>query len=190
MAEVTTKRRLRRVLLHQIPLLLWLMVLWMLLWGSFSWLNLVTGAIIALLVTRVFYLPPIQLSGRFNPWWALVFAVRFLYDLFMAAVQVSWLAIDPRQIPHSSVVAVPLRSRSDLIMTLVSIAISLVPGSLVVEADRLRAVLYVHVLNTRTAADVEAARASVLAVERRIVRALGSRQELQLIEEEAANKHD
>ena len=183
-----TRARLRRVLLHQIPLLVWLVVLWMLLWGSFSWLNLVTGAIIALLVTRVFYLPPIQLSGRFNPWWALVFAMRFLYDLFTAAIQVAWLAIDPRRVPHSSVVAVPLRSRSDLIMTLVSIAISLVPGSLVVEADRLRAVLYVHVLNTRTAGDVDAARSSVLAVERRIVRALGSKEELQLIQRDEAKR--
>lgn len=176
------------MLLHQIPLLVWLVVLWMLLWGSFSWLNLMTGAIIALLVTRVFYLPPIRLSGRFNPWWALVFAVRFLYDLFTAAAQVAWLAIDPRRVPLSSVVAVPLRSRSDLIMTLVSIAISLVPGSLVVEADRLRAVLYVHVLNTRTPEHVAAARASVLAVEWRIVRALGSKEELQLIEREGAKR--
>lgn len=181
MPEVTAARR-RRVLLHQIPMLLWLVVLWMLLWGAFSWLNLVTGLVIALLVTRVFYLPPIQLSGRFNLWWAIVFAVRFVFDLFTASVQVAWIAIDPRTTPRSSVVAVSLRSRSDLIMTLVSIAISLVPGSLVVEADRLRAVLYVHVLNTRTAEDVTAARASVLGVERRIVRALGSRAEMQLID--------
>ena len=181
--------RMRRVLLHQLPLLIWLVVLWMLLWGAFSWLNLVTGALIALLVTRVFYLPPIQLSGRLNLWWAFVFAVRFTYDLFAASIQVAWLAVDPRSIPSSSVVAVSLRSRSDLIMTLVSIAISLVPGSLVVEADRLRGVLYVHVLNTRNSGDVTDARASVLAVEGRIVKALGSRQDVELVrsqEREAA----
>ncbi|MHA6694091.1 Na+/H+ antiporter subunit E [Homoserinimonas sp. A520] len=186
MAE--NRARLRRVLLHQIPMLVWLVVLWGLLWGSFTWLTLLTGVIIALLVTRVFYLPPVRLSGRFNPWWALVFAAHFTYDLFRASVQVAWIAIDPRKIPHSSVVAVRLRSRSDLIMTFVSIAISLVPGSLVVEADRLRAVLYVHVLDTDTLEDVDEARASVLAVERRIVRALGSREEYDLIEREEATK--
>ena len=138
----------------------------------------------ALLVTRVFYLPPVALSGRFNVWWALVFAVRFVYDLFTASVQVAWLAVDPRKVPNSSVVAVQLRSHSDLIMTLVAIAISLVPGSLVVEADRLRAVLYVHVLDTDGADDVAAARVSVHAVERRIIRALGSREELELIRHE------
>jgi multicomponent Na+:H+ antiporter subunit E len=179
MAE--SRRRLRRVLLHQVPMLLWLILLWMLLWGSFSLLTLITGAAVALLVTRVFYLPPVALSGRFNLWWAIVFAGKFIYDLFRASVQVAWLAVDPRKVPKSSVVAVPLRSRSDLIMTLVSISISLVPGSLVVEADRLRAVLYVHVLDTDTLDDAADGRATVLAVERRIVRAIGSREEVELI---------
>lgn len=184
MAE--SRARMRKVLLHQVPMLVWLVVLWMLLWGSFT---LLTGIFVALLVTRVFYLPPLALSGRFNLWWAVAFAAHFTYDLFRASVQVAWIAIDPRKIPRSSVVAVQLRSRSDLIMTFVSIAISLVPGSLVVEADRLRGVLYVHVLATDSLTDVETGRRAVLAVEHRIVRALGSRSELQLIErEEAAQK--
>lgn len=182
------RARLRRVFLHQIPMLVWLVFLWMLLWGSFSWLTILTGVIVAVLVTRVFYLPPLALSGRFNLWWALVFAVHFAYDLFRASVEVAWIAIDPRKVPSSSVVAVQLRSRSDLIMTLVSIAISLVPGSLVVEADRLRGVLYVHVLATDTPDDVESGRQTVLGVERRIVRALGSREEFELIEREEAAK--
>jgi multicomponent Na+:H+ antiporter subunit E len=182
------RARVRKVLLHQVPMLVWLVVLWMLLWGSFTWLTLLTGVIVALLVTRVFYLPPLALSGRFNPWWAFVFAAHFAYDLFRASVQVAWIAVDPRKKPSSSVVAVQLRSRSDLIMTLVSIAISLVPGSLVVEADRLRGVLYVHALATQKPEDVESARATVLTVERRIVRALGSREEYDLIEREEAAK--
>jgi len=186
MAE--SRARLRKVFLHQIPMLVWLIFLWMLLWGSFSWLTVLTGVIVAVLVTRVFYLPPLALSGRFNPWWALVFVAHFIFDLFRASVEVAWIAIDPRTVPSSSVVAVQLRSRSDLIMTLVSITISLVPGSLVVEADRLRGVLYVHVLATDTLDDVEEARAIVLGVERRIVRALGSREDYDLIEREEAAK--
>lgn len=183
-----TRARVRKVLLHQIPMLVWLVALWMLLWGSFTLLTLLTGVIVALLVTRVFYLPPLALSGRFNLWWALAFAARFAYDLFRASIEVAWIAINPRKVPSSSVVAVQLRSRSDLIMTLVSIAISLVPGSLVVEADRLRAVLYVHVLDTDSPEDVEVARGTVLGVERRIVRALGSRKEYDLITRQEAPK--
>lgn len=185
MAE-PTNARLRRSLLHQIPLLVWLVVLWTLLWGSISWLTVVTGAVIAFMVTRVFYLPPVELSGRFNPWWAIVFLTKFFYDLAAASVQVAWIAIDPRSTPRSSIVAVQLHTRSDLIMTLISVAISLVPGSLVVEADRVRAVLYIHALATENADDVEKARRTVLRVERRIVRALGSKEDVERVRREKA----
>ena len=68
MNEKAVKRRLRVRLWQQLPLLVVLVVLWMLLWGNISLLNLVTGAILAVLVTRVFFLPPVDLSGRFNVW--------------------------------------------------------------------------------------------------------------------------
>jgi multicomponent Na+:H+ antiporter subunit E len=66
-------------------------------------------------------------------------------------------------------------------MTLDAIAMSLVPGSLVVEADRERSTLYLHTFATRTEDDVEAMRAKVLVVEARIVRAIGSKADLERI---------
>lgn len=167
-----------QIAVHQLLLMSWLVLLWCLLWGSLSWLTLLSGVIIAFVVTRVFYLPAVQFSGRFNLWWALVFAVHFGWDVLRASVEVAWLALNTRRVPNSSIVAVSLRSSSDLIMTLVSIAISLVPGSLVVEADRLRGVLYVHVLDTATPEDVAVARADVEGVEHRIVMAMGSRRDV------------
>ncbi|TQL47505.1 multisubunit sodium/proton antiporter MrpE subunit [Homoserinimonas aerilata] len=182
-----TSERPRVGVLHQLPLLVWLVVLWMLLWGSLSWLNLLTGIIIALAVTRIFYLPPVELSGRFNLWWALVFVATFAWDILRGSVHVAWKAINPRSVPHSSVIAVQLHSKSDLIMLLVSINISLIPGSLVVEADRFRSVLYVHALDTESDADVEAFRQTVFTAERRIVRVIGSRSDMQLCEAPRGN---
>lgn len=169
---------MRRTLLHQLPLLVWLVVLWMLLWGSASWLNLLTGIIVAVAVTRIFFLPPVEFSGRFNLWWAIVFIVTFFGDVATGSIHVANLAINPRRLPHSSVIAVKLHTNSDLIMLLVSINISLVPGSLVVEADRFHSMLYVHALDTRDDADVERFRQTVLKAERRIVRVIGSREDL------------
>lgn len=181
-------RKLRQSLMHQLPLVLWLVVLWTLLWGSVSWLTVITGLIIAMAVMRVFYLPPVQLSGRLNLWWAIVFVFTFHYDVIRGSLQVAGLALRPRHKPRSAVIAVQLHSKSDLIMLLVSINISLVPGSLVIEADRYRSVLYVHALAIENDDDLEAAKQTVLKAERRIVRVMGSREDLQLCEAAARER--
>ncbi len=164
-------------LLEQSPLLLALVVLWTMLWGSVTPLTIVTGVVVALVVTRAFYLPPVELSGRFNLWWFLVFVGRFLGELLIASFQVAFQAFARRPAPHSAVVRVDLRTRSDFIMTGVSTAVSLVPGSFVLEVDRANARLYVHSLGVSTAEQVEAARAHVFSLERGLLRAWGSAEE-------------
>lgn len=179
----TTRREVRVRFWQQLPLLLGLVLLWSVLWGQVTWLSILTGIIVAIAVTRVFYLPPAELSGRINPWYTLVFLATFLLDVAVASFTVAYQALHPRPIPYSSVIGVQLRTRSDLIMTLDAIAMSLVPGSLVVEADRERSILYLHSFDTRTTEDVEAMRRKVLVVEARIVRAIGSKADLERIQE-------
>lgn len=180
-AAAPDRREVRERLWQQLPLLVALVVLWMLLWGQFTWLGLATGIVVAVVVTRVFYLPAVELSGRLNPWYLLVFLAHFFLDVAVASFQVAFQALWPKPIPHSSVIGIQLRTRSDLIMTLDAIAMSLVPGSLVVEADRERSILYLHTFATETQDDVEAMRRKVLVVEARIVRAIGSRADLERI---------
>lgn len=183
MTDITSPRPVPRSLLvrawHHVPLLIALVALWMLLWGAVSWLNLVTGLVLALLVTRVFYLPPVELSGRFNPFWMMVFLAHFLGELVVASFQVALQAFDPRGVSRNSMIAVQLRTKSDFLMTGTALALTLMPGSLVVEADRARSILYLHVLNTRDEAGVEKVRASALGVEGRLARALGSRDDVE-----------
>lgn len=179
MAEATRKEVGRR-LWRQLPLLIALVALWMSLWGDFSWLSALTGTIVAITVTRVFYLPPVDLSGRFNLWYAAVFFFHFARDVVVASFQVAFQAITPH-VPRNSIIAIQLRTRSDLIMTLDAIAMSLVPGSLVVDVDRERSILYLHTFDTESADDVEAMRRQGLIVEARIVRALGSHDDLRAI---------
>lgn len=169
--------RRRIPFLQQLPLLVALVLVWMTLWGSVAPLTIVTGVVVAVLVTRAFFLPPVELSRRLNPWWALVFLGRFFGELVLASFQVALLAFSPWGTPHSAVVRVQLRTRADLILTLTAIVISLVPGSLVAEVDRRRGVLYVHVLGAESAADVEKARRHTLSFERLIIAAIGSRSE-------------
>ncbi len=174
-----SRREVGKRFLQQLPMLLGLILLWMVLWGQFTVLGAVTGIVVAVVVTRFFYLPPADFSGRINPWYAFVFLFHFFLDVAVASFQVAFQALSPRPIPRSSVIGVQLHTRSDLIMTLDAIAMSLVPGSLVVEADRERSILYLHTFATHTTEDVEAMRRKVLVVEARIVRAIGSKADLQ-----------
>jgi multicomponent Na+:H+ antiporter subunit E len=176
--EKVAARNLRVRLWRQLPLLVVLVVLWMLLWGQLSWLALVTGIVLAFLVTRVFYLPPVDLSGRFNPFWFAVFLSVFLWQLVIASFQVAVQAFYPRPVEKNSVLGVQLSTRSDVIMTLTAISLSLIPGSLVLEVDRQRSILYLHVLNTRDTAAAERFRRDIQRLEWRIVRSIGSKDDL------------
>lgn len=169
--------RRRIAFVKRIPLLLALVVLWMLLWGSVTPLTIVTGIVVAVVVTRTFYLPPVELANRFNPFWFAVFLGRFLGELVVASFQVALQAFARRPAPYSAIVRVDLRTRSDFIMTGVSLAVSLVPGSLVLEVDRAKARLYVHTLDVSTPEEVEKAREHVLSLEHDLLRAWGSSEE-------------
>lgn len=173
-SERKVRHEVRASFVQQLPLLFVLVVLWMLLWGAVSWLNLVTGIILAVVVTRVFYLPPVELSGRFNPFWMAVFIGQFLAELVVASFQVAFLALRPRRISKNSIVEVQLRTRSDLIMTVTAITMSLMPGSYVIESDRMRSRIYLHALDTQRPEDVEDVRKKALQLERLLVRSFGS----------------
>ncbi|MGV8884347.1 MAG: Na+/H+ antiporter subunit E [Microbacteriaceae bacterium] len=171
----------RRTLWQQTPLLLTLVVLWMLLWGSLTPLTVLTGILLAFVVTRVFYLPAVELPGRFNLFWFGLFLLRFLGELVVASFQVAFQALSRRGVRSNAVIGVQLVTRSDVVMTITAISMSVIPGSLVVEADRTRGILYLHTLGVDTQEKVEAARQKTLDTETRLVRALGSREDLKRV---------
>jgi multicomponent Na+:H+ antiporter subunit E len=180
--EGTGKRSVLQQIWRQLPFFVWLIALWMLLWGQFTVLAFVTGLIAAVAVTRVFRLPPVELSGRVHLWYGVVFVLSFLGAVVRGSLTVAWQALDLSRQPGTAIIAVPLRIDDDLIMTHTAVTASLIPGSLIVDADRDRRILYLHVIGVRSEADVEAQRESVLAWERRIVRAVGSRAQLALVD--------
>ena len=169
-----TKRGLLRDILLQLPFMLWLILIWMLLWHQFTPLALVTGILVAIFVTRVFRLPTVELVGRINVWYSLVFIVRFLGAVVLGAMSVAIQVFDFRRQPGAAIVEIPLRYADDIVTTHVAVTASLIPGSLVVESDRDRRILYLHVIGVRSRADVDAFRDEVLRWERRIVRAVGT----------------
>ena len=166
---------------RQLPFFVWLIALWMLLWGQFTVLAALTGFVVAVFVTRVFRLPPVELSGRVNLWYGAVFVAMFCLALVRGSLLVAWQTLNPTRYPGTAVIAVPLRTDDDLIMAHVGVTASLIPGSLIIDVDRDRRILYLHVIGVSSEQDVENQRRAVQGWEARIVRAVGSRAQLEAI---------
>ena len=176
--------RKRISLRQELPLLVWLVFVWGALWQDFSPGNLLFGAIIAVVVARLFYLPPVELGGRFNVLRAIHFAATFLVKVAAASFQVLYLAVAKGPKVMSAVVAVPLRSHSDLLVTATGHVISLIPGSLVVEVDRSTSTLYIHGVNVRNAEDAAQLRNEVRDAEAGLIRIMGTKAELSALNQE------
>ena len=146
----------------ELPLIAFLGFFWMAIWQDFTLGTFLIGAIYATIIVRVFYLPPLRGSGRLNPWWGLVFTVRFLVKMVAASFQVSWISIVVGPKVKNSIISVQLRSHDDLIVTLTGHALALVPGSLVLDVDRTTATLYLHALDVDSDEDAERIRQDAL----------------------------
>ena len=163
--------------LRQLPLIAWLVLLWLLLWGTWSWANLLSGLLVALLVTWLLPLPPVVEHARFRPLAVLHLLGWFPRDLLVSSVQVAWIALRPSP-TRAAVVGVQLRTDSDLLLTLITQTVNLVPGTLVLGVDRTSRRLLVHLLLLRGEDEVERRRRDVVVVEERVVRAFGSAREV------------
>ncbi len=148
-----------------------LLLVWLALWGRISVPLVVVGLALSVLVLVLFPLPPIRFDFGLHPWRATLLLVRFAADVIAASIQVAYLAFRPRP-PATDIVTVSLASDSDLIQHLTALAVSLVPGSLIVDADPDERTLTIHVLYP-SPRPPERFTAEVLAQEARIRAALG-----------------
>ncbi|GAA1336232.1 Na+/H+ antiporter subunit E [Kocuria palustris] len=172
----------------EIPLILWLMLVWAVLWGELTAKNLLVGLVLSLLVTRALALQPVQLSSRFNVLHAVTLFVTFLWQVIRASFEVMWTVIAHGPRASSSVTAVQMRSHSDLIMTATGSTTGLIPGSVLLEVDRPNAILYFHVLDVHDDEDIEHFRESVRNTEAAWIRMMGSPEDYAALRREDAQK--
>jgi multicomponent Na+:H+ antiporter subunit E len=167
-----TRPARRRTL--QVPVLIWLTAVWVALWGDLSTANVLSGLAVGVVVCLVFPLPPLRMGLRVRPIWLGWLVLKFLGDVVAASAQVAWVTLRFHRPPRNAVIEVDLRTDSDFVLTVVAEMVSLVPGSLVVEARRSTHTLFLHVLDAGDMAGVESMRTQVLALERRVVLAFGA----------------
>ncbi|MEV8632458.1 Na+/H+ antiporter subunit E [Streptosporangium sp. NPDC051023] len=164
-----------RVLGRPVPLgeVAWLTVAWLLLWGDLTVGNVLGGLLAAAVIVWALPLPVLDSGARIHPVAALVFLVRFAGDLVLSSFRVAFWALRLGTSPPVEVVRVRLRTSSEVMTVLVTVALSALPGSLVLEARFEDRELVLHVLGIR--GDVPATvQADVTRLESAIVAAFGT----------------
>ncbi len=157
--------------------LVWIALVWVLLWGEVTTANIVSGFLLALLLTTVAPFPMAPFDGRFRPRALALLIFVFLTDLLKASWQQAKFVVSTRR-PRGAIIRVRLRSTSDSYLTMTAGMSALIPGTVVVDVEQSSGTLYVHIFDVALAGGLDAAHASILAQEERILRAFASRADL------------
>ncbi|AEG43093.1 Na+/H+ antiporter subunit E [Isoptericola variabilis] len=181
MSPQRLRRRVLRLRIHW-PTLLVLAGVWIVLWGDLSWANVVGGLAVSALAVVLFPLPAVAADTTLRPWPFLRLLGHFAVDVFAASFQVAWLAFRPGPAPRAGIVGVRLRNPDDVVLTVTAAITSLVPGSVVVEAQRRSGMLFLHVLDLEGSGGPDGVRERTLALEERVLRAFAGRRLLERVE--------
>ncbi|MFD3685245.1 Na+/H+ antiporter subunit E [Nocardiopsis sp. NPDC058631] len=182
------RRRLGKV---QVPVALGMTLVWLLLFNGFrprfeSLGLLVLGFLVSVLIMLVFPLPPITPGFRFRPLHLVRLLVYVFARMAVASFRVTVQTLSPGPV-RSSVVAVPLRTGSDLMLVCTAIASSIIPGSVIVEVGQPDHVLYVHLLGADDERSMAEGRKDIWNLEERIVMALGTREDIEALRSDRTN---
>jgi len=167
-ARAKRNPQMRRFLLRA-WVVCWLVLVWILLWGTFSAANVLSGLLIAMIITLLLPLPPVAVEGKVHPLSLLRLIVTVGYYLVLSSVQVAFLAVKPGPPVLSAVLRASLAIKSDLVLALAVNIFNLIPGSIVLEIDQSRRMLYMHVIDVGNDRAVSRFYRQVAVVERLLV---------------------
>jgi len=159
---------MRRLALR-VWVLCWLVLVWILLWGGVSVANIVSGLAVASVITLLLPLPAVPVEGRVHPLSLVRLIITVGYYLAISSVQVAWLAVKPGPPPLSAVLRAHVAVKSDLVLALAVNIFNLIPGSIVLEIDQSRRMLYMHVIDVGSDRAVSMFYRQVAEVERLLV---------------------
>jgi multicomponent Na+:H+ antiporter subunit E len=160
-----------RLVTLRVWILIWLTLVWILLWGNISAANVLSGLAVAIGITVLLPLPPVPVQGKVHPISLLHLTIRVAWYLVVSSTQVAWLAIRPGPPPLNAVLRATLNIKSDLVLALAVNIINLIPGSIVLEIDQKRRMIYAHVIDVGSERSVNQFYQQVDQVERLLVKA-------------------
>lgn len=131
-----------------------LVAAWCALWGSVSWANVLSGAVVGTVALRIGVGGSGRGGVRIVPMLHLVGVVAL--DMIVSTVAVARAVVAPGDHPAEGIIAVPISAPAKHHLLLLFVAITVTPGTAVVAAESDGSVLYLHVLDVERRAEVEA----------------------------------
>lgn len=120
--------------------------IWIALTGSLSYSNFIFGSFLGFFVLwimnyddhdkRYFYRVPKIFS----------FMLYFLYQMIKANLQVAYDVMTPKYFFRPGIVRFPLNARTDFEINVLSMFISLTPGTLIIDVSEDKKALFIHVM--------------------------------------------
>jgi multicomponent Na+:H+ antiporter subunit E len=144
----------RWITLRRLVTAMALVAAWCALWGEVSVANLLSGVIVAIAVSA----SGIGTAGRggIRPLPLARFVGLVAVDLVISTVTVAREILTPTDYTEEAIIAVPVPAETRSHLLLLIVAVTLTPGTAVVDADTDAGVLYLHLLHAdRRAATTE-----------------------------------
>lgn len=150
----------------------WLVLVWVAVTGSYTVASVVGGSVVALVITLLFR--PNPHDGpvhRVHPIHLIRYVGHFVKELVVANVEVARAVVRPDRVEHTrGIVEVRLAPSSRLVGAVLANAVSLTPGTSIIEVTQSPPTFHVHVLHVT---DVDRVRSSIAELHWRLIAALG-----------------
>ena len=146
----------RKIVLFLVAFVVWCLLSWMP-----DWQHLVVGlfvaAICAFVTGDLFINRPHLLKHPLRYWHFFVYYLpRFLWECFKANIDVAYRVLHPNLPINPGIVKVKTTLKTDTALTVLANSITLTPGTLTVDIDKDKGILYVHWIDVK-AKDTETA---------------------------------
>lgn len=120
--------------------------IWVALTGSLSYTNFIFGLFLGFAVLWVMSRNEQDQRYFYRVPKILFFALYFIYQVIKANVQVAYDVMTPNYFFRPGVVRFPTNAKTDFELNILSMFISLTPGTLILDVSEDRKALYIHVM--------------------------------------------
>lgn len=169
----------------------WIMLVWLLLMGELTWLNLLAAAGVGALIVLLLPLPPAPVEHVvFRPVAIAKLLGFWLAGLVSSSVKVAWLALRPAQPPRTGIISMPMRLETEFAMFVGMVLYNLQPGGTITDIDLTNRRWLIHLIDAATPETIVTERAKVEALEKRLIETFEGRDTQQTGSEDTEGKED